>query len=196
MVNRFYFIVILSLTILFGYLSYQVMKPFLVAIAWAAVITVLFYPLYGLILRYTKWRSVSAMIVLCIILLFIIGPVSYLSIMLVQELKGIMEFAEAGKRQAIKDITGHSVVHSVIEKIISLFDITENELNKVVMDNIRMLGKNMIDGIVKKIRDYNRQQDQDAFSCPFLQCSGRYKDFWTDRVCIGADGPGDVCIGY
>lgn len=153
MLNRFYFIVILFLTILFGYLSYQVIKPFLVPIAWAVVIAVLFYPLYGLILRYIKWRSVSAMIILCIILLFIIGPVSYLSIMLIQELKGVMDFAGEEKIQAVKGITGHPVVHSVIEKIISLFGITEDELNKAVMDNIKILGKEMIDGIVKKVKD-------------------------------------------
>ncbi|MFN3480215.1 MAG: AI-2E family transporter [Thermodesulfovibrionales bacterium] len=144
---------ILFLTILFGYLSYLVIKPFLVPIAWAVVIAVLFYPLYGLILGYIKWRSVSAMIVLCIILLFIIGPISYLSTVLIQELKGLMDFAEAEKRQAIKNITGHPVVHAIIEKIISLFGITEDELNKAVMDKIKLLGKEMIDGIVKKIKD-------------------------------------------
>jgi len=149
--NRFYFMVILSFTILFGYFSYQIIKPFLVPIAWAIVISVLFYPLYSLMLRYIKWRSVSAVIVLCIILFFIIGPISYLSIMLVQELKGVMDFAETEKMQSIKDITGHPAVRLVIEKITSLFGVTEDELNKTIMDNIKILGKEMVDGIVKKI---------------------------------------------
>lgn len=151
MANRFYFMVILSLTILFGYFSYQVIKPFLVPIAWAIVISVLFYPLYSLMLRYIKWRSVSAMIVLCIILLFIIGPVSYLSIMLLQELKGVMDFAEAEKMKSITNVAGHPVISSVIDKITSLFGVTEDEFNKAVTDNLKILGKEMVDGIVKKI---------------------------------------------
>lgn len=149
MVNRFYFITLTFFVLLLGYLSYQVLKPFLFPIAWAVVFSVLFYPAYAFILRYIKWKSITSLIVLVVILLIIIGPFSYLFFLLVKELGAWTEYAEGGKIEAIKDITELPIIKSVMNKITSLFNITADELNKAIMENISRLGRELVGGITK-----------------------------------------------
>lgn len=151
MLNRFYLITIIFIILLLGYLSYQVLKPFLLSIAWAIMLSVLFYPLYAFVLRHIKWKTASALIVLLIILIIIIVPLSYFSFLLAIELGVIMDFAETGSIDAIKNITRHSAVESVVKKITSLLDITENELNNAIVDNMKRWGKEITQGITKRI---------------------------------------------
>lgn len=151
MLNRFYLITIIFLILLLGYLSYHVFKPFLLAIAWAIMLSVLFYPLYAFILRYVKWKAVSALIVLLIILIIIMVPLSYFSFLLAIELRVVLDFTEAGSIDTIKNITQHPAVEAVVKKITSLLDITEDELNKAVVDNMKRLGKEITKGITKRI---------------------------------------------
>ncbi len=149
MFNRFYFIALISVVLVLGYLSYHILRPFLLPIAWAIVFSVLFYPAYAFILRYIKSKSITSLIVLVVILLIIIGPFSYLFFLLVKELGALTEYAENGKIEAIKDITGHPMIRSVIDKLASLFNIPENEINKAIMDNISRLGKELVGGITR-----------------------------------------------
>ncbi len=149
MFNRFYFIALISVVLLLGYLSYQVLKPFLFPIAWAIVFSVLFYPLYAFILRYLKWKPIASLLALGVILLIIIGPFSYLFFLLIKELGALTEYAESGKIEAIKDITRHPVIRMIVEKITSLFDITEEQLNKAVLDNVTRWGKDLVGGITR-----------------------------------------------
>lgn len=147
--NRFYVLTLVFFVLLLGFLSYQILEPFLFPIAWAVVFSVLFYPAYAFILRYIKWKSITSLIVLVVILLIIIGPFSYLFFLLVKELGALAEYAEGGKIEAIKDITELPIIKSVMNKITSLFNITADELNKAIMENISRLGRELVGGITK-----------------------------------------------
>lgn len=74
--NRFYIVILIILVIILGYLNYQIMKPFLTPVAWAIVLSVLFYPLYVFALKYIKYRSLTSLFILAIILIIILGPIS------------------------------------------------------------------------------------------------------------------------
>ncbi|MDI6802099.1 MAG: AI-2E family transporter [Thermodesulfovibrionales bacterium] len=143
-INRFYFIILTSLVIVLGYLSYQILKPFLSPIAWAIVLSVVFYPVYAFILRFAKWRSVASFITLCIIITIIIGPFSYLMVLLVSELKSISGYLEAGRIDEVMEVLKHPNVKDIIDKITTSFDITEAEFSKTVTENISKLGKALI----------------------------------------------------
>lgn len=151
MANRFYLITLIFLVLLLGYLSYQVLKPFLFLVAWAIVLSALFYPLYAFLLRYVKWRSIASLIVLIVIFTIIIGPLSYLVFLLMIELKEILDYVETEKIDAIKGITQHPIIRSLIERIIPLLNITEDELNKTIMDNITKIGKELFARITRGI---------------------------------------------
>jgi predicted PurR-regulated permease PerM len=152
-VNRFYFLTLSFLVLVLGYLSYQILKPFLSPIAWAVVLSIVFYPIYAFMLRYTKWRSVASFITLSIILMIIIGPFSYITVLLAKELKSISEYMESGRLEAMRELMHHPNIKSLIDKITSFFDVTEAQLDKAIIDNISGLGKEMVSRITRGVGD-------------------------------------------
>ncbi|MDH5202988.1 MAG: AI-2E family transporter [Nitrospirota bacterium] len=151
--NRFYFITLIALVILLGYLSYQILQPFLFPIAWAIVLSIVFYPLYVFILRLARWKSIASLITLVIILLIIFGPFSYISYILVNELRDISRYVDAGKLEEIKNSIHHPSIQTVLNKIIAALNITEAELDKTIVDGISRLGKEIISKISSRLGD-------------------------------------------
>ena len=151
--NRFYFITLTALVLPLGYLSYQILKPFLYPIAWAIVLSIVFYPLYIFIFRLVRWKSIASLFTLCIILLIIFGPFSYVSYLLVNELQDISRYVDAGKLEEIKSSIHHPSIQTTVNKIIAALNITEAELDKTIVDGISRLGKEIISKISSRLGD-------------------------------------------
>jgi predicted PurR-regulated permease PerM len=69
----------------FFYLFYQIIIPFFVPIAWAAVFAILFFPIYSRLLVKLKSPGMTSIVLCLLIVLLIIGPVTYLFVALVNE---------------------------------------------------------------------------------------------------------------
>lgn len=145
--NRFYLLSLLSLVILLGYLSYQIFKPFLTPIAWAIVLSLVFYPLYAFMLKILRYKTVASLLTLIVIIIIILGPFSYLSFLLVDELKEISEYIESGRIEEVKRILEHPQVRSIIERIMGFFNIPKDQLDSTVINGLSGIGK----GLLKKI---------------------------------------------
>ena len=143
--NRFYYITLTLLVAALGYLTYQILSPFLSPIAWSVVLSIVFYPFYVLLLKYVKWKSVSSLITLCFILLLIIGPFSYVFYMLINELKDVSEHKETGKMDTIvKDTLNHPNIRRIVEIVLEALNISEDELNKTISSNLSGMGKEFL----------------------------------------------------
>lgn len=73
---------------LIGVLSIAVLYlfvPFFYPIFWAAVITIVFYPLYKTLGRYIKWQNVNSTLMLLVVLAVLIIPLILLSLLVVNE---------------------------------------------------------------------------------------------------------------
>jgi predicted PurR-regulated permease PerM len=147
--SRFYLFAVIALLLILGLLTYQILKPFLIPIAWAIVFSIIFYPVYVFTLKYTRWKSVAALLTLTIILVVILGPFSYLTYVLVSELKDLADYLGADKIEALESLMQHPSIKAVTDKILSVFNLTEDELNKTIIDNISKLGKEMVGRITK-----------------------------------------------
>lgn len=88
---------LLVILTLLGYLSYQIISPFLVPISWAVVFSIVFYPVYAFISRHIKVKSIASSITVFIVVVIIIGPIIYVSLVLVAELRKIGEYAHAAE---------------------------------------------------------------------------------------------------
>jgi predicted PurR-regulated permease PerM len=152
-VSRFYLIVLIVVILLLGYLNYQIWKPFLIAIAWAMVLSTLFYPLYAFVLKYLKQRTLASLLTLTIILAVIIGPFSYLSLLLVKEVGALADRMEAGKFDALRSMIQQPSVQAVIQKVTSWFNITPEELDRMIGENLLQLGKELIARITRGVRE-------------------------------------------
>ncbi len=139
---------LLFLVLLLGYLTYEIIKPFLSAIAWSIVLSVVFYPVYAFLLKYLRWRPVSSVITLFLIVLVVFGPFSYLSYLLTQELNHLIEYLKKGDFDSVEKILRHPVVRISVDKLLAAFHMTEDEFLKTVTENIAQLGKES-KGIIK-----------------------------------------------
>ncbi len=142
--NKSYFIVMTFITLVLGYLTFQIMSPFLSAIMWAIVISIIFYPIFSFILRFVKQRLVASLLTLVVILIVLFGPFSYLAYLLTQEVLSLIEKMQSGSFDSLKTVLKHPAANTVVNKLLSLFHITEQELQKAIVDNITKIGKESV----------------------------------------------------
>lgn len=151
--NRFYLLSILSLVILLGYLSYQVFKPFLTPIAWAIVFSLVFYPVYAFLLKILRYKTLASIITVIIIITIILGPFSYLSLLLMKELKGVIDYIESGGIEEISKILEHPQVRAIVERVITFLNIPEEKLDSALINGLSRIGKDLLNRITGGVGD-------------------------------------------
>ncbi|MBW6503487.1 AI-2E family transporter [bacterium] len=147
--KQFSNITLIAIVLVLGFLNYRIMKPFLIPVTWALLLTILFYPLYDYLLKYIKRPSVTSLLTLSVILLIIVGPFSYCSFLLIKELGTLLDDVEGGKFHAFKTMLGHPGIQTGIEKMTSLLNITPGELDRLIAENISQLGKGLVARITR-----------------------------------------------
>ncbi|MBI4824476.1 MAG: AI-2E family transporter [Nitrospirae bacterium] len=151
--NRFYLFTLLILVLVLGFLSFQVLKPFLTPIAWAIVLSIIFYPVYAFSRRYIKWKSVASLITLIVIISVILGPFSYLSFLLVGELKEASGYIDRGELESLKEVLEGPRVSWVVERVKSVLQLQDVDVNSLLVDNISKLGKELIGRVTKGVKN-------------------------------------------
>ena len=139
--NRFQLLTLSGLVLLLGYVTYLIFRPFFVPIGWAIVFAIVLYPVHNFFLKYLKVGSLSAVVILILILIMTLGPLSYVSYQLAVELQNI-SFEHA--TEEILGIFNHPRVQPLVERILSLFSITEAEFRASVVANLTRLGRNLL----------------------------------------------------
>lgn len=131
----------LTITLVLFYLFYQVLSPFLTTIAWAMVLSITFYPLYGLFLKFIKRPWAASLITLLIILIILIGPFSYILSALVREITDVYSTLEAKGFESIADIQTHPKIEGIFEKISSYKLFEGFDLQQSAVDTLKSIGK-------------------------------------------------------
>jgi predicted PurR-regulated permease PerM len=146
-VNRFFIFSLVFLSILLGYLAFQVLSPFLRAIAWAGVLSILFYPLYAYLSANLKWKSLAAMTTLLVILIIIIGPVTYLSVLLVGEITEVAGYMEKDKLATLTEMVEHPWMVWALEKVKPMLGGEEVDVGKILVEGIQNIGRSLLSNI-------------------------------------------------
>jgi predicted PurR-regulated permease PerM len=124
-----------------GYLTYQIISPFLSSIMWAIVLSILFNPVYAFIHKHVKYKSVASLLTLIIILIILFGPFSYLSYLIAQEVMSLIGNIESGSFDSLRALLKHPAANTLIMKVLLLFHITEQEFQKALVENLTKIGK-------------------------------------------------------
>jgi predicted PurR-regulated permease PerM len=125
------------------YLFYQIMVPFFVPIAWAAVFVSLFYPLYEKLLKRTHKKGFSSFVMCFLIIIIIIGPVTYLSIALVDEASNaVTKVNEMYKAGELNEMFSFDLpwLKSAKEKLSPYYDLSKINFDQIVKDAIDSVG--------------------------------------------------------
>ena len=138
--NRFYTATSIFLILVLGYLSYSILKPFLSAIAWAVVFSIIFYPVYVFILRYVKFKFIGSMATLLLIILITIGPATSLSIILANEVRELIVSMNEGALDSMREGLNESKIIIFIERIGSYIGMERIDVGNVLIENIKKIG--------------------------------------------------------
>jgi predicted PurR-regulated permease PerM len=96
-----------------GYLVWQLFSPFVTALALAAIIVTICYPLYGKVLQYTPWknRSLAALFTTMLVIVIVIVPVLILGTFVFREAVSIYNIVNNGSQfsitQSLTDIEAY-----------------------------------------------------------------------------------------
>jgi predicted PurR-regulated permease PerM len=138
--NRFYTVTSIFLVLLLGYLTFQILDPFLNSIAWAVVFSIVFYPLYIFILRYLRFKVVASTVTLVIIILIILGPITYLSFILIDEIRDTVKTINEGSLDSIKHIFATPKITDLIDKIQAHVGMEGLDIGEIIKVNIEKIG--------------------------------------------------------
>jgi predicted PurR-regulated permease PerM len=108
---------------------------------WAVVLSLIFYPFYVFILKYVKYRSIASVLTLLAIVLILIGPVSYFVYILSQELVYIVNHMQGQNGNIIEGLLKHPLVNTLIKKILSIVNVSEQELYRAIATSMTDFAK-------------------------------------------------------
>lgn len=143
LINRFYTATSIFLVILLGYLTYRILQPFLHSIAWAVVFSIVFFPVYAFLLRYIRSKVVASTVTILIIILIILGPFTYFSFILIDEIGNFVESINKGTFDSIKKVFTHPKITTFIEKMQLYLGIEGIGNTNTIAENIKSIGKNI-----------------------------------------------------
>jgi predicted PurR-regulated permease PerM len=135
----------LAVVILAFYLLYRILAPYLLTLAWAVILTILFYPLFKVLNRAFKQRGGTAAITMTtIVIVVIILPSGFLFNLIAREMVDIYTFSEAFVREGkhIAFFEGFKKVglfQSIWEVLDRNFDMSQVNLKTLLLDNLRRL---------------------------------------------------------
>jgi predicted PurR-regulated permease PerM len=131
---------LLVILTLLGYLSYQIISPFLTPIAWAIVFSVVFYPIHAFIGRYIKVKAISSCITVLLVFMVIIAPITYISFLLVDELQGIGDYMKTGGFEVVRAQTEHLKSSPFFSKFVSFIGGSDVSADILILDNLKKIG--------------------------------------------------------
>ncbi|MBF0319509.1 MAG: AI-2E family transporter [Nitrospirae bacterium] len=135
---------ILALLGLFGFLSFNVMEPFLAAIAWAVVLGIVFYPLFVFICKHIKWKPVASALTIIVILFIIIVPFFYFSTQLTKEVKHLIQYTQDKQFGQFMDFSSYRPVNWLIEHLHMKNGDGQVDYGALITENFSEIGKNIM----------------------------------------------------
>jgi len=128
-----------------------VINPFLNAISWGIVISLVFYPLYSVILKRIKNHTISSVITLLVIICIIFGPFTYLAYLIIQEIYTLIDYIKSHELTTLDKILQYPIIKSISKKILNALNMSQAELKKTIIANLTELGKDMLGRITSNI---------------------------------------------
>ncbi|MEA2031052.1 MAG: AI-2E family transporter [candidate division Zixibacteria bacterium] len=132
------FVFLLITSVLF-YLFYRIIIPFFAPICWAAVLVIIFHPIYERLKARIKSGRLSSVLMCLLILLLIIGPITYLFIALVNEAASAVAkvnvMYRAGEFDSLLSFDLPWLT-AVKEKLSQYYDLSQVNINELIKDSI------------------------------------------------------------
>lgn len=130
------------------YLFFKIMLPFFIPLCWAAVFAVIFYPLQKRFATRLKNRSLLATVMCLLVVLVIIGPVTYLFVAVVYQAAGavaqVNDLYNSGRLQQLLD--GRLPLwQSIKDMLAPYYDLSQIDIGELARDAVGKLSGVVLD---------------------------------------------------
>lgn len=118
------------------FLFYRIMVPFMVPIAWGAILVISVYPLHCRLRAKIRRRGIPAFLSAAALTLVILGPVAYLVAALVGEAASLYTHLQdklGGDSSAWLDLRDHPLVSAVTERLKGIVDLSQLNLKEAAL---------------------------------------------------------------
>jgi predicted PurR-regulated permease PerM len=149
--NRYYFFSLLALVVILGYLTYLILRPFLVPIGWAFVFSIVFFPVHRFLLRFLKWDSVAAAATSGIVCLLILGPFSYFAYLLTAELSNVA--VKSVNIKVMAKLLSHPSIAPAMKKVLVFLNLSQAQLQASIVKAISGAGQKIVEYIPSGLTD-------------------------------------------
>lgn len=149
--DRFYFVTLLFLLGTLGYLTYEIMSPFFAAIAWSIVISIIFYPVFVFISRRIRIRAISAAMTIVLILIILIGPITYLTLLLIDEVQVVAVRINDSNADLLKEVVQKMNSSPLFEKMRTYTGAEDLISEAVILENVKKVGKGLLQEVSLRI---------------------------------------------
>jgi predicted PurR-regulated permease PerM len=120
------------------YLIYLVMNPFIYAILWAGIFTVIFYPLYKKILNHTGQReTLSSIITMFIIVFTVVIPGAFMITLIVSESIDFAQGLAAERLFNLAELFNNPYLQNAIKKTADMLNVQILDLKAVFSDKLK-----------------------------------------------------------
>ena len=130
--ERIYFYFSLALVLFFIFAALFILLPFAVPILWAVVIGTVLYPVHRYIERVFRSRTLSALVMTLLVFLFMIVPLSVVSVLVLQQLmeatRTLVGYLQNHSyRELIESVQSYPLVREFTERLGPLLSFVERE---------------------------------------------------------------------
>ncbi|RLJ70504.1 putative PurR-regulated permease PerM [Hydrogenivirga caldilitoris] len=145
--ERIYFYFFLASVLFFIFASLLMLLPFAVPILWAVVIGTVLYPVYRYIERLLKSRTLSAFIMTLIVFLFLIIPLSIISILVFQQMidatqKIVLYLQSHSYKEILQALGQYKLIKEYMDKLSPAIGFLEREeFRKLMAESLNRIFK-------------------------------------------------------
>ncbi len=130
--ERIYFFFFILLVIFFILAALIMLMPFMVPILWSIVMGIVLYPAYTQLNRFVRNDTLSAFLMTVTVFLFLIIPLSVISVMVVQQLvqatQELVVFLQNNSyREIVEDIKALPLVQEYMDRLAPVFEFLQRE---------------------------------------------------------------------
>ncbi len=125
------------------FLFYKLLAPFFAPLMWATVFAILFHSLYKRVLTRVKRPGLASLIVLILIIVVIIGPVTLLSVMLVEQAaSAVARITEMRQNGQLDNLWSQIAPwwDSLVQRLSPYVDVQKLDLRTVSQDAVTWVG--------------------------------------------------------
>ncbi len=141
------------------YIAFNMFLPFMPAISWAVIFSIVLYPVYDSIRVKVKSSAIAAAVLVIISFLLFIGPLTYVTYLLAVEIRAVI--AHLGERSMTATFFGNANIKDMLESIARLLDVPVDSIFDILRGFAESIEKSLMRlfqehalGVVHALVDY------------------------------------------